>query len=157
MTIQGIREVRRRRQPARHGGGPTMSVLVGGLCGLAWAAGLRGFMAQVAGSASEVDWAGTFGLRGRRGRRRDRRLAVRPARRVRVVGQRATLGADRRRRRGPDRHPVWAVTVTSFAGSGLALDTARGAWVAVYYWSFLAVLALACAIPHRAVTPQDAA
>jgi hypothetical protein len=53
--------------------------------------------------------------------------------------------------------PVWAVTVTSFAGSGLALDTARGAWVAVYYWSFRAVLALACAIPHRAVTPQDAA
>jgi hypothetical protein len=28
---------------------------------LAWAAGLRGFMAQIAGSASTVDWAGTFG------------------------------------------------------------------------------------------------
>src|ERR1022692_3601269 len=32
------------------------------LCGLAWAAGLRGFMAQVAGSGSEVEWAGTFAL-----------------------------------------------------------------------------------------------
>ena len=53
--------------------------------------------------------------------------------------------------------PIWALTVTSFAGPGLALDTPRGAWVAVYYWSFLAVLALACAIPHRAVTPQDTA
>jgi hypothetical protein len=36
-------------------------MLVGGLCGLAWAAGLRGFMAQIVGSASGVDWAGTFG------------------------------------------------------------------------------------------------
>jgi hypothetical protein len=53
--------------------------------------------------------------------------------------------------------PIWALTVTSFAGSGLALDTPRGAWVAVYYWSFLAVLMLACAIPHRAVTPPHAA
>jgi hypothetical protein len=53
--------------------------------------------------------------------------------------------------------PIWALTVTSFAGPGLAVDTPRGAWVAVYYWSFLAVLMLACAIPHRAVTPQHAA
>jgi hypothetical protein len=53
--------------------------------------------------------------------------------------------------------PVWVLTVTSFAGPGLAVDTPRGAWVAVYYWSFLAVLLLACAIPHRAVTPQHVA
>jgi hypothetical protein len=45
-------------------------------------------------------------------------------------------------------NPIWALTVTSFAGPGLALDTPRGAWVAVYYWSFLAVLMLACAIPN---------
>lgn len=61
MTIQEIHEVRERRQPARPGGGPAVTILMGGLCGLAWAAGLRGFMAQVAGSASGVDWAGTFG------------------------------------------------------------------------------------------------
>ena len=52
--------------------------------------------------------------------------------------------------------PIWALTVTSFAGPGLAVDTPRGAWVAVYHWSFLAVLMLTCAIPHRGVTPQHA-
>jgi hypothetical protein len=36
--------------------------------------------------------------------------------------------------------PIWALTVTSFAGPRLALDTARGAWVAAYSWSLLAVL-----------------
>jgi hypothetical protein len=60
MTIQEIHQGRANHQRARHGGGPTMTVLVGGLCGLAWAAGLRGFMAQI-GSESTVDWAGTFG------------------------------------------------------------------------------------------------
>lgn len=36
-------------------------LVVGGVCGLAWACGLRGFMAQVAGSESAVSWSGTFG------------------------------------------------------------------------------------------------
>ena len=45
--------------------------------------------------------------------------------------------------------PLWALTATSVGGAGLALDTARGAWVALYFWTFLALLALACAIPHR--------
>lgn len=35
-------------------------LLLGGLCGLAWAAGLRGFMAQVAQDDSGVSWSGTF-------------------------------------------------------------------------------------------------
>jgi hypothetical protein len=61
MTILEAREARGRRQQAHQGGGPTVTVLVGGVCGLAWAAGLRGFMAQIAGSESSVDWAGTFG------------------------------------------------------------------------------------------------
>lgn len=47
--------------------------------------------------------------------------------------------------------PVWALTATSVGGSGLALDAARGAWVALYFWAFLALLALACSIPHRPV------
>ena len=63
MTIQEVRDVGGRRPRARHGGGPTMALLVGGLCGLAWAAGLRGFMAQIAGSEWTVGWAGTFGWR----------------------------------------------------------------------------------------------
>jgi hypothetical protein len=48
--------------------------------------------------------------------------------------------------------PIWSLTAASVGGSRLALDTARGAWVAVYYWSFLAILGFACAIPHRPVT-----
>ena len=157
MSIRMVRDRSGRHQQAHKGGGPTMTVLVGGLCGLAWAAGLRGFMAQIAGPEPSVDWVGTFGwilvpgigvgallgwaehlrtsggrrgwrwlalgatallghpvqpttrpvvdLRGRCGRRGDRRLAVRPAGRVRAVGPRATLGADRQRCGGPDRHP----------------------------------------------------
>jgi hypothetical protein len=70
--------------------------MVGGLCGLAWAAGLRGFMAQIAGQDSSVTWSGTFGyillpglciglllgwaehLRRQGGRRRWRWLALSP-------------------------------------------------------------------------------
>ena len=36
-------------------------ILLGGVCGLAWAAGLRGMMAQVAGDESTVHWGLTFG------------------------------------------------------------------------------------------------
>ena len=36
-------------------------LIAGGICGLAWACGLRGFMAQVAGPQSEVTWSWTFG------------------------------------------------------------------------------------------------
>ena len=48
--------------------------------------------------------------------------------------------------------PIWALTVTSFAGPGLALDTPRGAWVALCYYSLMAIVMPACAIPHRAVS-----
>ncbi len=42
---------------------PSAATLVGfgGLCGFAWAAGLRGFMTQIAGNESTVSWSGTFG------------------------------------------------------------------------------------------------
>lgn len=36
-------------------------VRLGGLCGLAWAAGLRGFMAQIVHEDSSVSWSGTLG------------------------------------------------------------------------------------------------
>jgi hypothetical protein len=36
-------------------------VLIGAISGLAWAAGFRGFMAEIAGPTSSVDWYGTFG------------------------------------------------------------------------------------------------
>lgn len=36
------------------------TILVGGICGLAWAASLRGWMTQVAGSETTFTWTGTF-------------------------------------------------------------------------------------------------
>ena len=45
--------------------------------------------------------------------------------------------------------PIWALTVESFAGADLGVTTPRGLWVAVYYYSFLAVFMIAAAIPHR--------
>lgn len=39
----------------------TRLVVLGGLCGLAWAAGLRGLMALVAGADHQTTWVGTFG------------------------------------------------------------------------------------------------
>lgn len=41
---------------------PVATVVVGTLCGLAWAAGLRGWMVQLAGADSTFDWLMTFGL-----------------------------------------------------------------------------------------------
>lgn len=38
----------------------TAFLMVGGVCGLAWAAGLRGLMAEVAGHESTVGWENTF-------------------------------------------------------------------------------------------------
>ncbi|GGU13067.1 hypothetical protein [Lentzea flava] len=35
--------------------------LIGAVCGLAWAAGLRGLMSELAGVSSHVSWYGTFG------------------------------------------------------------------------------------------------
>lgn len=58
--------------------------------------------------------------------------------------------------------PIWALTVASFAGPRLALHTARGAWVAVYCYSFLALLALAApfhterSLPARRSRARDA-
>ena len=51
--------VRREPRRAMH---PAMSqLIVGGVCGLAWAAGLRGMMAEIAGPGADVDWSLTFG------------------------------------------------------------------------------------------------
>jgi hypothetical protein len=44
--------------------------------------------------------------------------------------------------------PAWPFASQLF-GSDFALTSPRGAWVALFFWSFLATLYLACAIPHR--------
>jgi hypothetical protein len=178
-------------------------VLGGAVCGLAWAAGLRGLMAQVAfREGSEVTWLGTFGwvlapgavaggllgwafyLWRYGGPLRARWLVLSPflfgsvllppivtldfdgffaggigagtvaipayavcggyaiaGRRtwLRVLASLPLLSAI----------PQWALTASKIGGPELGLDTSRGLWVAVYLWSYLAVLALACAIPFR--------
>ena len=177
-------------------------VLVGGLFGLAWAAGMRGFMAQIVQEESSVSWSGTFGyillpglvigmllgwaehLRNTGGRRGWRWLALSPVLFAAVVFSEGPLGVlgifenglgggaigvplyamaggYAISARGPrwsritcgalalTAIPVWALTAESFAGAELAVTTPRGLWVALYYWSFLALLMIAAAIPHR--------
>jgi hypothetical protein len=49
------------RSAHRQGGDLARMLAAGGVCGLAWAAGLRGAMALLAGVESTVSWSGTFG------------------------------------------------------------------------------------------------
>ena len=184
-------------------------VLLGGLFGLAWAAGMRGFMAQIVQEDSSVSWSGTFGyillpglliglflgwaehLRNTGGRRGWRWLALSPLLFAAVLFSEgpqgvfgifenglgggaigvplyAMAGGYAISGRGPiwsritcgalalTAIPIWALTVESFAGAELAVVTPRGLWVALYYWSFLALLMIAAAIPHRCPVDDDA-
>jgi hypothetical protein len=176
---------------------------IGGVCGLAWAAGLRGAMAALAGPDSTVSWAGTFAwillpgaavgvllgwaehLRRAGGRRGWRRLALSPllfaavlfsdpaglpqllqdglgggALAVPLYGM---LGGYALSARGP----FWArilaravllAPVPAAAVLVLVTDTQvtpHGAWVSLYFYSFMLVLAIASAIPHRPARPSD--
>lgn len=47
-------------QAVRARTGAAGPMVVGAVGGLAWAAGLRGLMVEVAGPGSEVSWGGTF-------------------------------------------------------------------------------------------------
>lgn len=173
---------------------------IGGVCGLAWAAGLRGFMSQVVGEqGSTVTWMGTFawvlapgvgtGLllgwaahRVKTGAPRGRALVFAPLLFAAVlvppilrrdfdgffaggvgggtigVPAIAIIGAYAIGGRRPWRRilcgllalspiPIWALTAEGFGGASLGLDEPLGLWVALYYWSFLAVLMLGCSIP----------
>jgi hypothetical protein len=180
---------------------------IGGVCGLAWAASLRGFMAQIAGAESSISWGGTFGwillpgvvtgllfgsaeyLRRTGGRPGWRWLALSPLVFASVlvpglldpatmfqggIGGGAIgvpiygiLGGYALSGRGPawarilcglvfaSMIPIWVLTVPGFGGPGLAVGTPRGTWVALYYWSLMVVLALACAIPHRPIEQTE--
>jgi hypothetical protein len=44
----------------RRGRSAAPLLAAGAACGVAWAAGLRGFMAELAGSDSTISWYGTF-------------------------------------------------------------------------------------------------
>jgi hypothetical protein len=186
------------------GGRGAALVLIGGLSGLAWAAGLRGFMAQITLQDSQVHWLGTFGyvllpgivvglllgwaehIRRTGGRRGWRWLSLSPLLFAAILFSNGPLqvlgifedgigggaigvplyamaGGYAVSGRGPlwgraacgalalTAIPIWALTVESFGGAGLAVTTARGLWVALYFWSFLALFMLAASIPHRAI------
>jgi hypothetical protein len=47
--------------------------------------------------------------------------------------------------------PVWVLTATDIGGPELSLETPYGLWVALLFWSHLAVLAVGASIPHRPV------
>jgi hypothetical protein len=198
--------ISRTRDGVRGHRSPTRLLLLGALLGLAWACGLRGFMAEVAGDDSGVDWGMTFGyillpgvvtgpllgwaehLRASCGRRGWRWLTLAPLTFTAVLFSEGPLGflgifedgigggaigvplygivgGYALSGRGPlwgrvvcgllacTVVPIWALTVTSFAPH-LAIDTPRGAWVALHYYSLILILMLACSIPHRAPAPS---
>lgn len=178
-------------------------IALGALCGLAWAAGFRAYMVELAGAASAFSWWGTFGalllpgalvggllgwaevMRRDGGRRGWRWLALAPlafaiapllgpgaivvlltqglgggAVAVALIGLGGGYAVSRR-------GPGWArilcgvvsaalaialvLATPAIGGSRLALTEPRGAWVGVLAFSFLILLALASAIPHRRV------
>lgn len=140
-------------------------VVVGAVCGLAWAAGFRSYMVELAGPASAVGWAGTFGavlLPGAIGLLVTEGLGGGAI----VVALLGIGGGYALSGRGP----LWprllcgaltaalltalALATPSIAGAHLALTAPRGAWVAVLVVSFVAVLGLASSIPHRPVVDQ---
>ena len=45
--------------------------------------------------------------------------------------------------------PIWVLTAVDVGGPTLSVTQPHGAWAAVLYWSLLATLALAAAVPHR--------
>ncbi|MBE3014694.1 hypothetical protein IL992_36785 [Microbispora sp. NEAU-D428] len=179
---------------------PAAWLAMGGVCGLAWASGLRGVMAVFAGPGSTFSWSGTFGwivvpgvavgmllawadhLRRTGGPRRDRlrhRLALSPLLFSAVlfsdpaglaqllkdgIGGGALaiplfgiMGGYALSTRGL----LWArvlcrVVLLAPVPAGLAALLLTGAaigprdaWMFLSIYSFVLVLGIACAIPHR--------
>lgn len=167
------------------------ALLVGAVCGLAWAGSLRAFMAQFAGPESTFDWFGTFegvllpgtvvgALLGWAAHQQRRWLVAAPlvfvlftpsvlasvfvdglgggAIAVPLIGMAggyALAGHGPRWARWAAGAvallpvPGWLVLATTVGGQ-IALDTPRGAWVAVLFLALLAVLSFGCALTHRA-------
>jgi hypothetical protein len=90
LAVPGLAGAAAVRRDPRHG--PRL-VVAGVVCGIAWGAALRGFMATVAGPESEVTWLGTFGfilltsalVGGLLGYAEHRRRVGRPRRRLTLV------------------------------------------------------------------------
>ena len=178
-------------------------IALGALAGFAWAAGLRGFMAQVmVRDGSTTTWSGTFlwvlapgmvmgCLLGwsayhwwHGGPDRMRWLVLSPflfaavlvpplltldvggmfeggigggtigVPAVALAGAYAVAGRRRSWRATAgalflSAVPIWVATSDDIGGPELAVGTPRGLWVALHYWSLLAVLSLASAAALR--------
>jgi hypothetical protein len=44
---------------------------------------------------------------------------------------------------------IWVLTAPNFGGPSLSITTPKGAWIALYFWSFLTILMVATSIPLR--------
>ncbi|XAS69212.1 hypothetical protein V3C33_08160 [Micrococcaceae bacterium Sec5.7] len=152
--------------------------IVGAVCGLAWASSLRGYMAEVAGAGLTVDRLGTFGLillpgavagallgwseylRRSGGARGWRWLALAPLAFLAVFASPDAIVALVTTGNGGGAVEVVLVGILG----GYALSSREPTWArvvwhrrtrhrswAVQFFSLLAVLALASAIPHRKV------
>jgi hypothetical protein len=176
--------------------------LIGAVCGLAWAAGLRGLMSVLAGPQSEVSWYGTFvqillpgvltgALLGHSAHSKDRRLVLAPL--LFAVGAFVSpaafsgqffaggvgggaialplfgiAGGHALAGNGPKWTrtvaglvalapvPLWPLTNAAF-GPDFAVTSARGAWVALFLYSLIAVLGLGCSVPLGARVPSPSA
>jgi hypothetical protein len=159
--------------------------LIGALCGLAWAAGLRGLMATIAGTESTTTWLGTFAQLLLPGLVTGALLGwaarpwfvfapflfavsvISPALFTTGIGGGAIAvpvfgiaGGYALAGRGPRWTralaalvavapiPGWIWATTLF-GPDFAVTTPRGAWIAVYFTAFVAVLAVGCANPLK--------
>ena len=60
QAVEGPRARTVGPRPARSGCAACTAIVVGAVCGLAWAAAFRAWMAELAGGASRLDWYGTF-------------------------------------------------------------------------------------------------
>jgi hypothetical protein len=51
--------------------------------------------------------------------------------------------------------PIWSLTAADVGGSTMSLWNPHGAWAAILYWTLLATLSMAAAIPHRPAVAAD--
>jgi hypothetical protein len=202
LAVAGYRRIPASADVTRTRSAGTLTIAAGAVAGIAWAAGLRAYMAELAGSASVVTWTGTFGavllpgavtgaafawaefLR-RTGNHRHRPwlatapvlFAVAPLLLphaaatlvstgegsgamavpiVAITGGYALSGRGRLRIRllsgviSGSLVTAVALATPVFAQNRLTLTEPRGAWIAIFVATLLAVVATACAIPLRA-------
>ena len=150
----GVRDTQAQGRPR----GVARLVAIGAVCGLAWAAGFRAYMMEIAGPASRFEWFGTVGA-----------ILVPGAVVGALFGLAAAMSAAGRRTRiwwivfapllfaiAPMLRPgaLTDLFTTGLGGGavGVALSQPRGVWATLLALSFVAVLMIATSIPLRDLT-----